>query len=703
MNPFTLLPLIGFLLTVSAGVYTIKKGGKGFSKGLLAISIFSLSLAEFGNFMAFLSSSGQTALYWQGWSLGWLLLVSFFGTLFSLIFGRQNYRILLKKWGWYLTVLFLGILWFLSKLASASLVSEAEQLFNGYAFRLTIIGRYLFAFLLISLAIILVNLENTYRLINSAQKKRIKYLITGMCIFLSCYVILASLALLFSYIDTRFTLFSSLALSCGIILMISSVRRYGISDVRIHIGRQALYTSATLTIIGSYLLAIGIIIKLFTKIGLNLNSFLSFLAAFFVFLLFISIVFSKPLKEKINMFIDRTFYKDRYDYRREWMNFGEKTGLIFDMGELLESITSALSEIMHIKNVSIMLLDENRKRYSLAKIKGSGCSNETYFEKDSEVTDWLWRHGGPLEIKKVANKKIRTELEKLNVPVCVPLITKQKLIGILNIGEKITGRKFTNEDLELLKMVASQASIAISNVRLSESLIIARETEWLQKTSSFIIHDLKNFISVLSMIIQNAANNLNNPEFQKDFLDDISDTINKMNRLMTKLSTLPRKLELKLQQVDINGLIEEVISKLKIEQAGQVKLARHLNGLPSITADQGYIEKVILNLILNAIEAMSSGGKLTIGTRMAGAKGANGRYAEITVKDTGSGISPEFIQRQLFRPFQSSKQKGLGIGLFQCKSIVEAHYGSIEVESEVGKGTIFTVKLPITRLIPLTG
>ena len=165
---------------------------------------------------------------------------------------------------------------------------------------------------------------------------------------------------------------------------------------------------------------------------------------------------------------------------------------------------------------------------------------------------------------------------------------------------------------------------------------------------------------------------------------------------MTKLSTLPRKLELKVQQVDINGLIEEVISKLKIEQARQVKLARHLDGLSSIRVDRGYIEKVILNLILNAIEAMSSGGKLTIGTRTAGANGANGKYAEITVEDTGSGISPEFIQRQLFRPFQSSKQKGLGIGLFQCKSIVEAHHGSIEVESEVGKGTIFTVKLPIS-------
>ena len=126
------------------------------------------------------------------------------------------------------------------------------------------------------------------------------------------------------------------------------------------------------------------------------------------------------------------------------------------MGKLLESIISAVSEIMHIKNVSIMLLDmqpqitqSGYKKSLLAE--GAEKSRGRREKVSSEVVDWLWRNGGPVEIKRVANEKIRRELAKLNVPVCVPLITKQKLIGILNVGEKITGQKFSNEDLELLK------------------------------------------------------------------------------------------------------------------------------------------------------------------------------------------------------------------------------------------------------------
>lgn len=648
--------------------------------------------------MVLISPRISRALFWQRWAFAGIALLPLSWVMLSLIFARENYKASLKKWLWYLVLLFIATLGFLILLPSESLINVAEIIEGQAHFTLGPVGRYFLIFFLLNLVIILLNFENTHRFSYGKQRDKIRWTIRGFSIYLWSYIILSSLALLFSYIDTRFTALGSMAIITGILFCAYSIYRYKFVDVDVYIGRQAIYTSATITIVGIYLFLTGLVTKLIMVWGFNLKSFISFLSAFFVFFIFLCLVSSKNLKNKLRLFIDRTFYKGKYDYRKEWAQISKKISSIFELDKILSTITQVISEVINVKHSSIMLLNEERGEFFVAEGAASrdGISKQVKFKKDGEFADWLWRFAEPLLIETFAERsdtrrvyeKEKKNLEDLKAAVIVPLVAKQSLIGMLCVGEKPSREPFTGEDLELLKRIAEQTATAILNVKLSEELIISREMESFYKVSSFLIHDLKNFSSMLSMVVQNAKDNFDKPEFRRDALSTISNTVSRMNNLMQKLSVLPKELELKPHLTDLNHLMIETLAKSKIENAGQIRLVKELNGLPKVMVDSERIEKVVLNLILNASEAMNQEGEIRIGSRQ------NERFVELSVSDTGCGMSEEFIDKQLFKPFQSTKKKGLGIGLFQCKTIVEAHKGRIDVESKEGIGTRFTVKLP---------
>ena len=204
--------------------------------------------------------------------------------------------------------------------------------------------------------------------------------------------------------------------------------------------------------------------------------------------------------------------------------------------------------------------------------------------------------------------------------------------------------------------------------------------------SAFFVHDLKNTASTLSLMLQNLPIHFNDPQFREDALRGISKTVTHINDLIKRLSLLREEISIQPVEADFNAAVSEGLKCLDALPA--IELVKELGTLPKIRLDPAQIQNVVVNLALNAKDAINARGKIRVETTQ-----QNG-WVVLTIADSGCGMNPEFIQRSLFRPFQTTKKQGIGIGMFQCKMIVEAHHGKIEVQSELNKGTTFRILLP---------
>lgn len=269
----------------------------------------------------------------------------------------------------------------------------------------------------------------------------------------------------------------------------------------------------------------------------------------------------------------------------------------------------------------------------------------------------------------------------------VSLLSGNEFVGIMTLNEKLTEEEFSIEDFDLLKAIADQAAGSILNIKISQQLSQAKEMEAFQTMSAFFVHDLKNLASKLSLTMQNLPTHFDNPEFRGDALRAISDSVAKINTMSSGLSLLRQKIVLQPAENDLNGLVTNTLNTLN---GCKGSIMQDLKPISKCLMDSEQIQKVLTNLILNANEAVGNGGEIRIATEQ-----ING-WIVLSVRDNGCGMSKEFVENSLFHPFKTTKKQGMGIGLFHCKMIVEAHHGRIEVESEEGRGSTFKVFLPLT-------
>jgi putative PEP-CTERM system histidine kinase len=205
--------------------------------------------------------------------------------------------------------------------------------------------------------------------------------------------------------------------------------------------------------------------------------------------------------------------------------------------------------------------------------------------------------------------------------------------------------------------------------------------------STFFVHDLKNAVSGLNLMLKNLPVHFDDPEFRADALRGIGNTVSRIDMMIERLSALRKKVELRFEEADLNALVEETIARQ--QDLRDIRIEKHLGAVPGISADREHLRSVIANLLLNARDALGADGLIEVTTA-----DEDGR-AVLSIRDNGCGMSAEFMRDSLFRPFQSTKKKGLGIGMFQSRTIVERHGGRIQVESQAGKGTTFRVSLPL--------
>lgn len=619
--------------------------------------------------------------------------------LFSLCYGRGEAGKYVRA-GWWLAALAFVVPVGSVLLAPDSLVVAIQEATDSSERLVTFgwAGVMVTLVTLIGSVLVLMNLESTFRAAVGTMRWRLKFMLLGLGTLFVARAFTSSQTLLYTASRTSLQLVNCGALLVCVGLMTWSWVRTRVFAVEVYPSRAVLHRSITVLLAGAYLVVIGVLATMVTAWGggtaFPLKAFLVLLALVGLSILLLS----DRVHQHIRRFVSRHFKRPLYDYRKLWMMFTERTTSLLDETALCRTFTQIISETFEVLSVTVWLLDERGERLRFA---ASTALSET---KAARLLDTAGELGAALQAMRAHPEP--TDLDNSTQPwcaalkrcqpdifgkgghrLCVPLVAGGQLAGLILLGDRVNGVPFSTEDTDLLKCVADQFAASLLNVQLSQRLLQAKELEAFQTMSAFLVHDLKNTASTLSLILQNLQTHFDDPDFREDARRAVSKSVQHLNELIGRLSALRHKLEVRPVPTDLNELVERTLSGL--DRGADIAWDKRLTPLPKVLADPDQIQKVLLNLLLNAREAVGTNGRITVETSR------RDGWAVVSVTDNGCGISPEFIARSLFRPFRTTKKNGTGIGMFHSKTIVEAHQGRMEVQSELGVGTTFRVWLPL--------
>jgi putative PEP-CTERM system histidine kinase len=551
--------------------------------------------------------------------------------------------------------------------------------------------------LLMAAVLILMNLERTFRSAVGTMQWRIKFMVLGLGIVFGARIYTLSQALLFSGDILALLDVETGALLIGCTLIAVAYLRSGFSEIDVYPSHAVLHASLTVLLVGAYLFIVGVFAQIVAHTGGSGSFQFQAFVVLLGFALLAVLLLSNRIRQNIRRFVSRHFKRPQHDFRQIWTRFIQCTSSVLDQSRLCAAATKLISETFNVLSVTIWQFDEQQRLVfaaSTSKSEGEASdANLTLIGLDLRLTS-IGRFSQPFDLEKAKGEW--AEMLRQITPsqfrtggnrVCIPLWAGDRCVGVAILADRVGGVPYTVEELDLLKCIGDQIAVSLLNLRLTGDIMRGKEMEAFQTISAFFVHDLKNAASTLSLTLQNLPVHFDDPAFRQDALRGISETANRINQLISRAGALRHTLEVKPVEVDLNLLITEVLENLN--GTPEVELVKKLRLLPKFKADPEQLRSVITNLFLNARDAAGAGGQVRVETSE-----GNG-WAVLSVADNGCGMSPAFLRDSLFRPFQTTKKKGLGIGMFQSKMIVEAHQGKIQVESELGTGTTFRIMLPL--------
>jgi len=551
-------------------------------------------------------------------------------------------------------------------------------------------GYWLYIGMMTCFILALSNLETTYSSMPQTDRQKIKYQIVGVSSLIAMLIFYFSQGLLYKAVNLNL-----LPIRSGVFILASFVLGYSLiyrgNGARVVVSRYIFYRSMTLLGVGLYLVMLGIMgegLKHFEiSYTRELTIFLAFASAILMFL----VLLSERLRRLVKVFVGKHFYAHKHDYREEWLKFTGKLALCRTLPDIRDAVAVTYREAFGLDDASLYLLDKSIKQYvPLDRHMASVCLPA--LRESAGLISYFAEHG---RVFHAPDEEYRPSPEEAQfITQCgtkyiVPLICNDCVEGFVTFGRQLTREKFIFEDYDLMKTLARQATLSIVNLRLSAVLHETEEVAAVARISTFVIHDLKNLTCTLSLALENAKDHIGNPEFQVDVVETIGNTVTKMKTLMQRLKAIPEKRELRTEIADLDPLTQEIVKEIRQTRPDREIMYKGTSAFSEVDGEE--IGKVIVNLIMNALDAISEKGIVAVETA------ADGEEVCIRVRDNGCGATEEFLKNHLFKPFRTTKQKGLGIGLYQCKQIVEAHGGTIRLESEPGRGTVVNVFLPAVK------
>ncbi len=538
----------------------------------------------------------------------------------------------------------------------------------------------------------MVLLEQLFRNVTQDARWNIKPLCLGLAGAFLFDLYLYSQAVLFNAVDGDAFSIRGAVHALVVPFLLLSMSRHSDWLSKIQISRKAAFHSATLMIAGCYLVfvsGVGYYVRYFGgEWGRALQLGLVFLALVILMLL----ALSGAMRARLRVFLGKHFFRYRYDYREEWLRFTQTLSSQKSPQDMGLQVIRGLADMLESPGGSLWLKNRGQKSYGQSARWNAPATAVTE-DESSLLCEFLQSNGWVVNLEEY--RSFPRRYGQLVLPAWLQETPQAWLVVPLSVGENMIGfvilssaraRMDVNWEVnDLLKTASRQAASFLAQMQATEALLEVRKFDAFNRMSAFVVHDLKNVVTQLSLMMKNAKRLQDNPEFRQDMLLTVENALDRMRQLMLQLregATPPGTafgVELEPIARRIAAVAAERGRKLELDIATSVVTRGH----------EERLERIVGHMVQNAFDATGAQGRVWLKLdRISG-------QALIEVGDTGHGMSEEFVRERLFKPFQTTKEAGMGIGAYESFQYVQELGGKISVDSQIDQGTIVTVLLPL--------
>jgi putative PEP-CTERM system histidine kinase len=477
-------------------------------------------------------------------------------------------------------------------------------------------------------------------------------------------------------------------------LIALAARRNPRWDLDIFVSRQVVFYSTSLVAVGLYLILMSVGGYALLLYGGNWGGLAQIVFFVGAILVLVTLMFSTTLRARFKVFLSKHFFRNKYDYREEWLR------LISTLSDFHDSSTrqiviKALAQIVDSPSGLMWVRDEKERTYKLLsayEIRDTVPDIDEHDPLIAFIREQRWlvdldeyrrhpdRYGG-LQLPDWLGPIDRAWL-------IIPLYLRQELLGIVLLTSSPVPQTLNYEDRDLLKTVGHHIAVHLAQERSDNLLAEAQQFQAYNRLTAFLMHDLNNLIAQQSLIVRNAERHKTNPEFIDDAMQTIANSVTRMKQIMEQLRT--GRTESGRKKTLIKFLVSTAVDRCSERKPVPQLEYQDVIASAEVDVDVERFIMVLTHLIHNAQDATAADGTITVGVQ------EQGTGVLVTVNDTGSGMTAEFVRDRLFRPFDSTKgSQGMGIGAYQAREFARKMGGDLKVHSVPGQGTSAMLSIPV--------
>ncbi len=705
----TSIVLASALLAGVVGLLATLRRGHWLTTLIFSSAFLSMAAFQAGTLGILNAETAGAARIWAIYLARTSALASWLWLCLSVVLARSDPWAQIRNAAAYLALGLAGCVGMSLAANSTYVVQSVEGLGGGATIVLGTMGKIYLTYLVVLLVAVLMNLERMLRAAPATSQRRLRPMFVAFLVGILANLLVISGGLLYNGLRVTWLVACAAPMFVAGVVVALALARQRLSDLSVPMARPVIYySSVSLTLAGAFLLTMAVLSRILPVLSPEWKRVVSlgfYLLAGGGGLL---LTFSPRSNRSVKRFIDRNFYANRYDYRREWERVSNSIAPTARPEDICRQVELLVRLVFDSGRVAVYVRDDD-ERGAFRRLHGPGGMPHE-IEPGNPLVQHLQQTLEPLMFRDVANDldlvpigaENREALLALDAAVVAPLAIGEHLLGLLWLSGKRSDEDYSTEDVDFLATMARQLAAALGFARQASVLAEKRQFESLDRLSTHVLHDIKNHISGLSLVVENARRHMGNPEFQRDALAVVERTVSNLRELMSQVASVARVPEIRLEPTAVPALLEDaaVTAGLVVAERDGIVFRMSCTVDRPVRLDRGQMLRVVSNLLTNAREALDPAGtiELDAGLEADGARGPD--TLRIQVRDTGRGMSEDFVRTSLFRPFATTKASGLGIGLVQCKSIVEAHGGGIAVESRPSQGTTFTIRVPADARAP---